>query len=120
MTVAIAANHYWGWTLANEINPLLSLILASLIFSLAYSFPETAHRLLRRNDISYGTYIYHMPVVNLFVYFGLLHNTRYAWAALTLTIVLAAASWVLIEKPAMALKKHPLNPLGKTRRDQAA
>ncbi|TXI39651.1 MAG: acyltransferase [Mycobacterium sp.] len=61
-----------------------------------------------RNDISYGMYIYAFPVQQLLATLGLvsLHPTVFFLVAALCTIPLAAASWFVVEKRAMALK-HP-------------
>ena len=108
---AYLAKNYFGWNVENSINPLLYLQLATLIFSFAYSFPTLGNYILRKNDISYGVYIYHIPIVNLFVYYGYFSNISFVSLALALTIMAASISWMLIEKPAIKLKRRPLNPL---------
>jgi len=99
--------------LGNNINPLIYVLLVSLAFSFAYSFTGLSKKILKGNDISYGTYIYHMPVVNFMIYHGFTGDTKYALYAFVITIILALASWMIIEKRSLALKKHPLNPLNR-------
>lgn len=99
--------------LGNNINPLLYILLIITILSFAYSMPGLSNRILRRNDISYGTYIYHMPVLNFMTYSGMSGNVIYMVLALLTTVVVATLSWIFIEKPSLLLKKHPLNPLNK-------
>ena len=58
------------------------------------------------SDLSYGTYIYAFPVTQLLVLAG---AARFGPIGLALsagvaTLVIAAASWFLIERPAIALK----------------
>lgn len=59
-----------------------------------------------RNDISYGMYIYAFPVQQLLATFGLasLHPIVFFLVAALCTVPLAAASWFVVEKRAMALK----------------
>lgn len=67
-------------------------------------------RLRLRNDISYGVYIYAFPVQQVLAIWGAtqLGVPLYAVLAILGTVPLAAASWFLIEKPAMRLKgKRP-------------
>jgi peptidoglycan/LPS O-acetylase OafA/YrhL len=56
-----------------------------------------------RHDLSYGLYLWHFPVIQACVAMGLFANT--AWlgltAALLATVLLAWASWHLIEAPAL-------------------
>lgn len=108
VVAAYFASRLFDLTGGNRISPFLYLPLAAVVFACAYSQPALAERLLRRNDISYGVYIYHMPVVNLLLYFGLKGELRYLAAQLALTVLAAMASWVWVERPALRLKKHPL------------
>ena len=103
--------NYFGWTMGNGINPVLFVLLASLLFSFAYSCPALSNNILKGNDISYGVYIYHIPVVNLLMYYGYVSNISYVFMAITITILLAIIFWLLIEKNSMKFKKHPLNPI---------
>jgi peptidoglycan/LPS O-acetylase OafA/YrhL len=93
----------------NKINPLLYLPLCFVVFAGAFSYRETSNRLLNGNDISYGIYIYHMVVVNLFIYLGLVHDAIYLALAALITVVLAILSWLFVEKPGMRRKAHPLH-----------
>lgn len=56
-----------------------------------------------RHDLSYGLYLWHFPVIQACVATGLLAWSVWlgALAALVLTVVLAWASWRLIEAPAL-------------------
>jgi peptidoglycan/LPS O-acetylase OafA/YrhL len=48
---------------------LISTILLSLtVVSLAFTSRGLTKKILKGNDISYGIYIYHMPVINIFVH----------------------------------------------------
>jgi len=103
---------FYDFSHGNSINPLLYIVLSILIFSIAYTYPGVSEKILKRNDISYGLYIYHMPVVNVFIYYGMVGDSLYLAAAITLAFFLAFFSWFVVEKPAIKFKKHPLNPLG--------
>ena len=99
--------------LGNNINPFLFVVLAGVAFSFAYSFAGLSQKLLRGNDISYGAYIYHMPIVNFVLYSGYSGEMIQVLYVLVITVTLALVSWIVIEKKSLALKKHPLNPLNK-------
>ena len=60
-----------------------------------------------RDDISYGTYIYAFPVQQLLAVVGAATLPVGAFALLStlLTLPVAAASWFLVEKPALRLKR---------------
>jgi len=106
--VCWAAGKGLGWTFGNSLSPVLFAILSLVIFAAAYSHGSLSDRLLRRNDISYGIYIYHMPVVNFLLTMGM-GGSNWGFAlAMVATISLAAGSWFLIEGPALTMKKHPL------------
>ena len=97
-----------GSAFGNNSNPVVAVLLVLTVFSFAYSMPALSKKVLRGNDMSYGIYIYHMPVVNLLLYNGLYRKTEYGFVALIVCILLAAISWLMIEKPALRLKRHPL------------
>jgi peptidoglycan/LPS O-acetylase OafA/YrhL len=67
-------------------------------------------------DFSYGTYIWHMPVINLL----LIWDHRSAPLAVALTFVMAALSWYLVERPALLRKKRSLKPLAAIRMPEDA
>ncbi|TEA00616.1 acyltransferase family protein [Mycobacteroides salmoniphilum] len=61
-----------------------------------------------RNDLSYGVYIYAFPVQQLLACFGLarLNPFLFFLLAATVTLPLAALSWFVVEKRAVALKSR--------------
>ena len=63
---------------------------------------------LKRGDYSYGIYLYGFPISVML--FFLVPAVKNIWlmppAALLLTFIFAAASWNLIEKPALGLRKR--------------
>jgi peptidoglycan/LPS O-acetylase OafA/YrhL len=65
-------------------------------------------RLTLRTDLSYGTYIYAFPTQQLLAVCGLasLNPFLFFGIATTAILPLAAFSWFLVEKPAMALKSR--------------
>lgn len=76
-----------------------------ITIGLAYSFGR--HRL--PFDISYGVYIYHMVVINVFVELGLTSSYTDFALVLVITIGLAFCSWNIVEKPCLALKRTTLS-----------
>jgi len=103
-----AAGSILGWGFGNSLNPLLFIALSILTFTAAFSANTLSDLLLRRNDVSYGVYIYHEPVINLLLVGGLGARWFGVPVAIALTIGVAYASWRLVEKPALSLKRHPL------------
>lgn len=100
--------HFLNWPTGNDITPILFPFLALAILSLAYTAPYLSDRLLHKNDISYGVYIYHMPIINIMMYYGLTSKIVYVFAVIIITIVIASLSWICLERIAIRKKKHPL------------
>jgi peptidoglycan/LPS O-acetylase OafA/YrhL len=55
----------------------------------------------RRNDISYGIYMYGFPVEMIVSYFHFASQLVFIAVSLLVTIPVAAASWFFVERPAM-------------------
>ncbi len=92
----------------NEINVVSYLLLAAIVFQVAYKLPVFSDRILGRNDYSYGIYIYHMPIINVLLFYGISQSIYSLLFTLALTFAFAAASWHFVERPALRLKKHAL------------
>lgn len=75
--------------------------------SLAYTLPTLAHKIIKE-DISYGVYIYHGLILNLFVQYNLTGKPLYVWLVLIITYVVGWLSWRLVEKPFIKKKKRTL------------
>lgn len=100
--------HAWGMPTGNEIPAYLVPLMGCMVLTAAYWRPGIAERLLRRNDISYGVYIHHMPLVNLLLYLGATGPVGSFWLALTGTLVLATLSWRFVERPFLRRKRSAL------------
>jgi len=82
------------------------MILSILTLSLAFTRINLSDKILKGNDISYGVYLYHMPVINYIVQNNV-DNYRML-ATILITIIFAIISWKLIESPALKLKRRIL------------
>ncbi len=106
--LGLMANRILGWGFGNSLNPLLFIALGVLTFTAAFSCGSLSDRILRRNDLSYGVYIYHEPVIN----FLLARGVSAGWIgfplAIASTLGISYLSWRFVEKPALNLKQHPL------------
>lgn len=89
----------------NSSTPLVTIPLAILVLSFAYTFRNLSSKILKNIDPSYGIYIYHMIVVNVFVHYGMLYNFEYLIISMLFSILFGVASWKIIEQPAMKLKR---------------
>ncbi len=92
----------------NSINFISFVFLGWLVFKAAFTIPTLSESLLHKNDISYGIYIYHMPIVNFMIYKEMTQSYVYLTMALLLSTLIALLSWRLVEKPALRLKKISL------------
>jgi peptidoglycan/LPS O-acetylase OafA/YrhL len=76
-----------------------SLALAFVVFFFAFSIPAINYP-FKQEDISYGLYIYHFPVIQTLVYYGVYNRSAALGVLLSVacTVILAILSWVFIEK----------------------
>lgn len=95
----------FGVDYGNSLNPFLFILLCCLIFSAAYSATNLANRTLGETDISYGTYLYHMPIINYFLYKDYAKDYSIAALIIVFIILISVASWHLIEKPSLKIAK---------------
>ena len=92
----------------NSINFLSFILLGWLIFKAAFTLPSLSEYVLHKNDISYGLYIYHMPIVNFMIYKGMTDSYFFLAIALASSAIIAMLSWRYVEKPALKLKRVSL------------
>jgi len=100
-----------GFRMDNSFSPLLFFPLATLVCAAAYYPSGTVQTLLRGNDVSYGIYIYHVPVMNMFLFYGYGGSMVFTLAVVTLTLVFAIGSWVVVERPCLQRKRRPSHPI---------
>jgi peptidoglycan/LPS O-acetylase OafA/YrhL len=98
-----------SYYITSPLHILTPILLCFLVMSLAFSHNNISHKILRENDISYGVYIYHMVVINIFIQFGLIGDSFYLVTAFITTLTTAYLSWVIIEKRSLKLKKYFAN-----------
>ena len=92
----------------NHLSFLYLLLLVFFIFSFVFSYNGLSYRLLKNVDISYGTYIYHVLIINTFLQLRI--SSSYFIVIYTLAILCGIASWYAIEKYFLAFsKKSRLN-----------
>jgi peptidoglycan/LPS O-acetylase OafA/YrhL len=90
------------------LEPWAQVILGCVAISLAYTGRGLAQKLLRGNDISYGVYIYHMVIINIFSELSWRGSPWWVYAMMGVTYLVAFLSWRFVEKPSLALKKLSL------------
>ncbi|QFR48897.1 acyltransferase [Sulfurimonas lithotrophica] len=109
--VTYFSKHILGFSTGNTINPFNFILLSILVFTIAYSFYNLSDKLLNKNDISYGVYIYHMLFVNLFVFYGYTNEISFVFMVIFLTILSGILSWLIIEKPILKSKKESIHKI---------
>lgn len=99
LALLVSADGTWGPALAAPFITVLLMWLGKVL-----PCPE----LLRRHDISYGCYIYAFPSQQLVAALGGAAWGTYVHAALALpiTVALATASWLLVERRAMRVERR--------------
>jgi peptidoglycan/LPS O-acetylase OafA/YrhL len=106
--VALALCGAWVLSWKTEWWPVLAaLFVPYAVLVLAYRLPRSLNVLARPGDVSYGVYVYAFPVQQTVV----LASPKIAPAgmaafAIPITYALALASWRLVERPALDLKKR--------------
>jgi peptidoglycan/LPS O-acetylase OafA/YrhL len=97
-----------------ELMQALDLVLLGLtVVSVAYTAPTLAERVLRRNDISYGIYLYHYVIIGI-----VLRSVTGTWAerfavVAGATVACATVSWFAVERPAKSRARLVANALGR-------
>lgn len=84
---------YWP----NIFGLVFVFLLTFTVFSFAFSFRGLSEKLLNKNDFSYGIYIYHGFLLNLFVGIGI-NKQEYVPIFCLLVFILGTLSWFFIEK----------------------
>lgn len=85
------SGYYLGW----------SVFLVAGLIGFAYQFPK----LDISPDISYGVFLYHMTIVNIFVNFGWIGNWFYTIPIIIVTVILAYTSTITIGKISLSKKR---------------
>jgi len=66
------------------------------MFSFAFSYTPVRGRVIKNVDISYGTYIYHVLVINTFLQLGI-SSDYFIWIYI-IAILCGVVSWFTVEK----------------------
>ena len=98
------------------------VFLAGCVLALAHNYVGLA-RVLRGNDLSYGLYLYHLPLFATLSGFGLVGSGHLWGVGFGGALALAALSWFLIERRFLRLKstlERRVPSLGRGRREEYA
>lgn len=100
----------------NAITIVLDIIsvvsLGYFVIWFGFNAPKVFYRFTNRiGDLSYGIYIWHMIVINYFLFWNIndkIQGTSLILLVVLITFVLGWISWHLIEKPALKFKPYTL------------
>jgi peptidoglycan/LPS O-acetylase OafA/YrhL len=93
-------------------------VLGCLVISCAFTARRAALS-LRGVDVSYGLYLYHMPVIATLHYAGIVGHWWLWSVAYLVPLALAISSWFLIERPALRLKGRWSEPRRRVSMEQS-
>jgi peptidoglycan/LPS O-acetylase OafA/YrhL len=116
LTLTLLNRGYTGTGYAAQLTQAVDLVLLGLtVVSLAYTAPTLAERVLRRNDFSYGIYLYHYVIIGI-----VLRSVAGPWTGRFAvvagsTVACAGASWFLVERPAKRQGRLVLRALDRRR-----
>ena len=90
----------------------MNLIMAWIVFRVAYMKAPKLDFLKKLPDLSYGIYIYHWAMLQMAIYWipGLSVPSIFLLAFVP-TVILAAMSWYIVEKPMLNSKTKLANLL---------
>lgn len=93
--------------IVGPLEPLLIAVpLGYLVVQFGYNGPRALARLTNRvGDLSYGSYIWHIFILNAFIWFGWTEEWWLVLVVLMVTLAFAWVSWHLVEKRALSLKR---------------
>lgn len=97
-------------------NPLITNIINNLflgiaILSSAYTYPNIISKVINKMDISYGVYIYHGLLINIFISMNFTNSIIYLLLLCSFTYLIGYASWRIVERPFLRKKKQALRPM---------
>jgi peptidoglycan/LPS O-acetylase OafA/YrhL len=96
---------FTGWFVFNIQLFFLPLFVVSFVFLIAFRIPKID--MSRFGDLSYGLYIFHFPLIQLFVYNDWLIGLFYIDFIIVITVllILSRFSWLYIENKAIIYGK---------------
>lgn len=103
--VATTAGHLIDGPSRQWLTLLAALPLSVVMVWVGQSGPSVLERVTQKvGDLSFGVYVWHMPVVNLLLWAGLGGSLVAGAGAIAATTALGWASWHGVERPALSFK----------------
>ena len=105
----------WGFQISKYFGPTWDLVraipLSYAVVWFGYSGPKLFSKITTKiGDLSYGVYIWHMVVINIFLFFNLplklswIPSSIFQLLVFAITFAIAKLSWTFIEKPCLRMK----------------
>lgn len=106
VAVAVLRDHLYGENVYSHVHPVQFAVLAVILVNLAYLGPfasrcaERVEHFLKKNDPTFGIFVYHMVVINVLVEYQLVDDWRLRTCLFyALTFALAFLSMRILERP---------------------
>ena len=110
VTVALLAAGSYLLRETAVVEVIINVVLAWVVFRFAYMRLPKFEWMQRIPDLSYGIYIYHWCILQMmFYWFPKLNVYELIALAFPPTVILAALSWYIVEKPALRSKTKCAN-----------
>jgi peptidoglycan/LPS O-acetylase OafA/YrhL len=108
LLIPLVGMAFWGegvlfQPVGNRLGLVYFICYVALVLWFAFKLPVVTLPL----DFSYGSYIWHGPIINLLLVLKI-PNTM---LAISLTLFMAALSWFLVEKPMLRFKHQSIRPV---------
>lgn len=100
-----------SYFISSPFHIITNILLSGLTLSAVFTYRGLSNSLIKENDLSYGIYIYHMLVINVFVQNSLIKNPYFVVLVFLIVISLAMISWKVVEQPILKLKKKSISRL---------
>jgi peptidoglycan/LPS O-acetylase OafA/YrhL len=115
LSISIYSLGVWVLQLSEYFGPTWNLVraipLSYAVVWFGYNGPNIFSKITNKiGDLSYGVYIWHMVVVNIFIFLNLptklsgLPNFVIQLLVITITFLISKLSWEVVEKPCLTLK----------------
>ncbi|WP_316817963.1 acyltransferase [Pedobacter nyackensis] len=100
-----------SYFISSPFHIITNVLLSCLTLSAVFSYPKLSNSFIKENDLSYGIYIYHMLVINVFVQNRFIKEPYYVVFVFLIVMSLAMLSWKFVEQPILKLKKKSISKL---------
>jgi peptidoglycan/LPS O-acetylase OafA/YrhL len=72
------------------------MLLFIIVIKIGYMNYKNINKFFNKNDLSYGIYLYHMPIINFILYKNIIYNNFYI--ILLVLLITSFCSWNFVEK----------------------